>query len=165
MDPGTSALGGLLADPIVRFANPRAVSVAAFAQLVDGDPADKDPEHKPKDGDFTGPIQVSEAAWIILKRESLEPGKEVDRQDKAIQDQLRAVISQAKLEAEMQEVMEELMDASEIDNQLTGQTKLAQAEEDKVKVDGKVERMSKPDVDIPATPGTSAAPGGARQAP
>ena len=69
MDSGSRSLGGLLAEPISRHAYPQNVSDAAFYQLVDGDPNDKDPTHKPKDGDFTGPIQVAEATWVLLRRE------------------------------------------------------------------------------------------------
>src|SRR5205823_1467134 len=65
-DSASKALGGLLPEPISRHAQPRSVSDPAFAQLVDGDPKDKDPTHAPKDGDFTGPIQVNDAAWIIV---------------------------------------------------------------------------------------------------
>ena len=44
MDTGSRSLGGLLAEPITRHAYPQNVSDAAFAQLVDGDPKDKDPD-------------------------------------------------------------------------------------------------------------------------
>ena len=76
MDSGSRSLGGLLAEPITRHAYPQHVSDAAFRQLVDGDPNDKDPAHKPKDGDFTGPIQVAEATWVLLKRECGHPRPE-----------------------------------------------------------------------------------------
>ncbi len=50
-----------------------------FRQLVDGDPRDQDPSHKPKDGDFTGPIQVGERGWVLMRRESLTaPDPKVD---------------------------------------------------------------------------------------
>jgi parvulin-like peptidyl-prolyl isomerase len=71
MDLSTRSLGGLLAEPITRHAHPENVADAAFAQLVDGDPNDKDPSHKPKNGDFTGPIQASESTWVILRREGV----------------------------------------------------------------------------------------------
>ena len=73
MDPGSRSLGGLLAEPITRHAIPQNLSEAAFHQLVDGDPTDRDPTHKPKDGDFTGPIQVGELVWVILRREEVVP--------------------------------------------------------------------------------------------
>lgn len=163
IDSGSASLGGLLAQPLVRFAQPRHVSEAAFAQLVDGDPGDKDPAHKPKDGDISGPIQVSEGAWIILKREGLEPAQQVDRNDPKIKEQLQAGLFAAKLDAEMQTVMEELMYEAAIDNKLTGQIKVAKQEESEVKVDGRVERMSKPDQEIPA--GSRPAPPAAGAAP
>ncbi len=71
IDIQSRAVGGLMSELMGRHANPRNVSDAAFAQLVDGDPSDK--EHKPKDGDITGPIQLNESAWLILKREELVP--------------------------------------------------------------------------------------------
>ena len=71
MDSASRSLGGLVGEPITRHAYPQTLSDAAFYQLVDGDPADHDPSHKPKDGDFTGPIQVGEAVWVILRRESV----------------------------------------------------------------------------------------------
>ena len=74
MDPGSRSLGGLLAEPITRHAIPKNLSEKAFQQLVDGDPNDRDPTHKPKDGDFTGPIQAAEAVWVILRREEVDPG-------------------------------------------------------------------------------------------
>ena len=75
IDQGTKALGGMLGEPLRRHAMPRTVSDAAFHDLVDGDPTDKNPEtaRKPKDGDISGLIQVSETSWVIIKRESLEP--------------------------------------------------------------------------------------------
>ncbi len=69
MDPGSKSLGGLVAEPITRHAYPRNLSDGAFQQLVDGDPRDRDPTHKPKDGDITGPIQIEQGGWVILRRE------------------------------------------------------------------------------------------------
>ena len=74
MDTASRSLGGLVGEPITRHAYPQTLSDAAFHQLVDGDPADQDPGHKPQDGVFTGPIQVGEAVWVILRRESVIPG-------------------------------------------------------------------------------------------
>ncbi len=73
MDTASRSLGGLVGEPITRHAYPQTLSDAAFHQLVDGDPADRDPSHKPQDGDFTGPIQVGESVWVILRRESVVP--------------------------------------------------------------------------------------------
>ncbi len=75
MDTGSRGLGGLLAEPITRHAHPITISDSAFRQLVDGDPQDRDPSHKPKNGDFTGPIQADENVWIILRRESVDDAR------------------------------------------------------------------------------------------
>ena len=64
---GEPLAGRLVGEPITRHAYPQTLSDAAFHQLVDGDPADQDPGHKPQDGGFTGPIQVGEAVWVILR--------------------------------------------------------------------------------------------------
>lgn len=162
IDAGTAPMGGMLTEPIMRFGMPRNVTESAFEQLVDGDAADIDAAHKPKDGSFTGPIQVSETAWIILKREALEPGQQVDRNDPKIREDLTNSLRRAKLESEMQLVMEELMEAAEIENSLTGLQKVAQREIDRemgnVRQDATVKRMSNPDAQIPAAPAAGGAP-------
>ncbi len=124
-DSATRALGGFLADPIARHAHPRSVSDPAFAQLVDGNPKDKDPAHAPKDGDFTGPIQVNDVSWIIIKREAVDPPKNVDPNDKLIRQQLHAQLQEVKIKEAMTKVFEELMDAAAIDNRLSGTFKVA----------------------------------------
>lgn len=124
-DAATKALGGLLSEPIARHAHPRSVSDPAFKQLVDGDPKDKDPSHAPKDGDFTGPIQVNDVAWIIIKREGLIASKNVDPNDKLIRAQLHAQLQEVKIKEAMTKVFEELMDAAAIDNRLSGTFKVA----------------------------------------
>jgi foldase protein PrsA len=53
-DEATKAVGGQMELPLTRHAHPRNVSDAAFEQLLDGDPNDKDPSHKPQDGAITG---------------------------------------------------------------------------------------------------------------
>ena len=74
MDTGSRSLGGLLGEPITRHAYPQTISDAAFQQLVDGDPLDKDPSHKPKDGDVhRARSRSEEAVWVILRRESVIP--------------------------------------------------------------------------------------------
>jgi foldase protein PrsA len=163
IDESSKALGGLLATPISRHAYPLNVSDAAFRQLVDGDPDDKDPAHKPKDGDYTGPIEVSgTSAWIILRRESLDPAQPFNRNDPKLTAQMQGLIFEAKLKEKMEEVYAELMKAAAVDNKLTGQIKLAKEEEHPdYRVDGQVQRMSKPDQELPAAPqlpGAAAAP-------
>jgi len=150
IDQDSRAVGGLLNTPIVRYAEPLHVSKSAFEQLVDGDP--DDPEHKPADGDFTGPIQLSKEAWLILKRERLEPGQDVDRDDPSLVEQMTATLRDAKLKAEMQTVMEELYEQAAIQNELTGQIKYAGNKESEVSVsDEEVlkSRMSKPEFEVP----------------
>jgi foldase protein PrsA len=158
MDTGSRALGGLLGDPITRHAYPQSLSDAAFRQLVDGDPADKDPSHKPKDGSFTGPIQVGEMVWIILRRESLEASKTgVSLKDERVRKQTYEMIYEVKVKETMGAIMQELIKAAAIENQLTGTVKLANEEKDPAYgVDGDVNLMSNP----PATRG-AAKPGAA----
>lgn len=124
-DTATRALGGLLTEPITRHAFPRTVSDSAFAQLVDGDAKDTDPTHKPKNGDVSGPIQINEMAWVIVKREGLDPARKVDRNDPAIVASLKGQMFDAKLQEAMKDAFTDLMKAAEVDNRLTGAVKLA----------------------------------------
>ncbi|WP_406701081.1 SurA N-terminal domain-containing protein [Singulisphaera sp. Ch08] len=145
MDAGSRSLGGLLAEPISRHAHPRNVSDAAFRQLVDGDAQDKDPSHKPKDGDFTGPIQVAEATWIILKREGLiEGNKNANPKDERIRKNVYDMIYEVKLKEAMSTTFVELMDAAAIDNKLTGHVKLANEKVAENELDTNVQLMSDP---------------------
>jgi foldase protein PrsA len=162
MDTGSRSLGGLLAEPITRHAYPQTISDAAFQQLVDGDKDDRDPSHKPKDGSITGPIQVSEMVWIILRRESLiaaTPG--VSLKDERIRKQTYDMIYEVKLKETMGLVMQELIKAAAIENQLTGTFKLAN--EDKhadYAAPDDVKLMSNPP--HAKTPQTASAAAGAR---
>ncbi len=167
MDTGSRSLGGLLAEPIARHAYPQHVSDAAFRQLVDGDPNDKDPTHKPKDGAITGPIQVAEATWVVLKREGLIPAQtSVSLKDEAVRKQMREMIYEVKLKEAMSEFFVELMKASEIDNKLTGRVKMANEEEHPDhRVDGEVKLMSNPragTTSAASTGGTAAASAGTK---
>jgi len=146
MDTGSRGLGGLLAEPITRHAYPTSISDKAFQQLVDGDPQDRDPSHKPKDGDFTGPIQADENVWIILRRESvLAAAKDADLKDKRVREQTYEMIYEVKLKEAMGLVFQELIKAAAIENQLTGTVKLADEEKDpSYGVDRDVELMSNP---------------------
>jgi foldase protein PrsA len=160
MDTGSRSLGGLLAEPITRHAYPQHVADAAFAQLVDGDPKDKDPKHKPKDFDFTGPIQVAEATWVLIRRESVIPARtDVDPKDEKVRKDVYEMIYEVKLKEAMNEVMVELMRAAAIDNKLTGRVKLAN--EDMLaesQTDGDVQLMSNPgSAPPPPTPARPAA--------
>lgn len=138
MDSGSRSLGGLLAEPISRHAYPQTVSDSAFYQLVDGDPKDKDPAHRPKDGDFTGPIQVAEATWILLRREGLIPAQGVSATDERVKKQTYEMIYEVKLKEAMGAFMVDLMQAASIDNKLTGKVKLAN---EQVDVDKEVQLM------------------------
>ena len=129
LDTATRPFGGLLPDPIARHAVPREVSDAAFSQLVDGDPSDKNAAHKPKDGDFTGPIQVNEGAWVIIKREALAAGKQGSPNDPSIRRMLEAQMVDVKIKDSMNTLYADLMVAAAIDNKLTGQVKQGHEEQ------------------------------------
>ena len=154
MDTGSRSLGGLLGEPITRHAYPQTLTDAAFRQLVDGDPEDKDTSHKPKDGSFTGPIQVSEMVWIILRRESLDPAQTgVSLKDERVRKTTYDMIYEVKLKETMGMIMQELIKAAAIENQLTGTVKLANEEKDpSYGVDGDVNLMSNPAAGKAAAP-------------
>ncbi len=130
MDTGSRSLGGLLAEPISRHAYPTTVSDAAFRQLVDGDASDKNPAHKPKDGDFTGPIQVAEATWVLLRRESVIPAQPLDPNNPQVKTSVHEMIYEVKLKEAMSEYMADLLRNAAIDNKLTGRIKLANEQYD-----------------------------------
>jgi len=145
LDSATRSFGGLLPDPIARHAVPREVSDAAFTQLVDGDPADKNPAHRPKDGDITGPIQVNEGAWVILKREALAVGKSGSLNDPQVKNMLSVQMFDVKLQDAIKTLYNDLMDAAAIENKLTGQFKEGhekQQPEYQAAFDQSVKRMS-----------------------
>jgi parvulin-like peptidyl-prolyl isomerase len=164
MDQGSRSLGGLLAEPITRHAYPQNISDNAFRQLVDGDAKDRNPEHKPKDGDFTGPIQIGEMAWIILRRESVIPAnKDASLNNEQIRKQTYDLIYDVKLKETMNLVFQELAKAAGIENKLTGTIKMANEEQDPEykkavgDIDGQVHLMSNPGEGKGADP-KSAAP-------
>ena len=131
MDSASRSLGGLLGEPITRHAYPQPLSDAAFHQLVDGDPLDKDPSHKPKDGDFTGPIQVNESVWVLLRRESVVAAATgVDFNNEQVRKQTYEMIYEVRLKEAMADVFRELIKVSAIENMLTGSVKLANEEKD-----------------------------------
>ena len=130
MDSSSRSLGGLLADPISRHAYPQTVSNEAFYMLVDGDPKDKDVKHKPKDGDITGPIQVAEATWVILRRESLLPAQGLDRNDPKVKKSVNEMIYEVKLKEAMGQYMIDLLQAASIENKMTGRVKVANEQYD-----------------------------------
>ena len=131
MDAGSRSLGGQLAEPITRHAYPQNVADSAFRQLVDGDPEDKDPTHKPKNGDFTGPIQAAEGAWIILRREAVIPPVEgVTLKNENVKKQTYTMIFEVKLKETMGLVFQDLVKAAAIENKLVGTMKGANEEQD-----------------------------------
>ena len=130
MDAGSRSLGGQLAEPITRHAYPRNVADAAFRQLVDGDPDDKDPTHRPKNGDITGPIQAAEAVWVILRRDAIIPVTEgASLKDERVKKQTYEMIYEVKLKEMMGVVFQELVKMSAIENKLVGTVKLANEEQ------------------------------------
>ena len=152
IDQATRSVGGLLTEPIARHAYPRNVSDAAFRELVDidpkiraDDPAERE-KYRPKDGDFTGIIQVTEGSWVILKRESIEPAKTFDKADKALVAQFRETIFEAKLQEQVGLVYGDMLRSAAVENRLTGELKMANEEQHPDhRVDGDVRRMSNPD--------------------
>lgn len=143
IDLSSRSLGGLVGEPITRHAYPRNVSDAAFQQLVDGDPKDKDPSHKPKDGDFTGPIQVTEGSWVIIRRENVIAAQKVNRDDPVTRKMIHDMMYEAKLKQKMTDVYGDLQRQAAIDNKLTGQVKLANEDlRPEHQVDNNVQLMS-----------------------
>jgi foldase protein PrsA len=163
MDPGSKALGGLLGDPITRHAYPRNVSDSAFRELVDGDPRDRDPSHKPKDGDITGVIQAGESAFIILRREELIPAvKNVSLKDEHIRQNTYDMIYQVKLKEAMEKFFEDLVKEAAIENRLTGSVKMANEDlHPEYRVDGDVKLMGRKDGEDAAATRAGGAPGAA----
>ncbi|MDX2037419.1 MAG: SurA N-terminal domain-containing protein [Isosphaeraceae bacterium] len=165
-DTATRALGGMLPEPIARHAFPRNVSDPAYQQLVDGDPKDTDPNHKPKDGDISGPIQVNENAWVLIKREKLDPAKGQDPKNPQIRNMLYGQMFDVKLKDAMNEVFNEALKASRIENRLTGSLKLAN--EDKMvesQVDGQVKTTGGSTVPGRASTGPESTPGASQPLP
>ena len=101
---------------------------------------------------FTGPIQVGEMVWVILRRESLDPAvKGVSLKDEQVRKQTYEMIYEVKLKETMGAVMQELIKAAAIENQLTGTVKLANEEKHpEYGVDGDVKLMSNPPAGKPA---------------
>jgi len=167
MDLGTRSLGGLLSEPITRHAHPENVADAAFAQLVDGDPNDKDEKHKPKDGEVTGPIQASESTWILLRRESVIPAvANVSLKDENIRKKTYEIVYEVKLKEEMGKVFEDLIKQAAIENKLVGSIKMANEEnEPEYRVDKDVKLMSNAEDGVPASGGKAKAAAAAGASP
>lgn len=145
IDSETKPLGGMGLQPMSRHAYPLKLSQSAFEQLVDGDPLDKNPAHKPKDGDLTGPVEVTENVWAIMRRESVEPAREYDPNDEQDRKRFKDLLQEVRLKEKMQEVYNELVERSAVENRLTGDVKPAnEANAAAHKTDGDLKLMSNP---------------------
>ncbi|HEU5118983.1 MAG TPA: SurA N-terminal domain-containing protein [Isosphaeraceae bacterium] len=148
IDQATRAEGGRpINGPLQRHSYPREVSDQIFQQLVDGDPMDNDPDHKPKDGDLSGPIQVSEEAYILVKREGLIEARKYDPKNPELVKQMKDAILESKIQQHMEAVYTELLRTSAIENKLTGTSKapnreIEQAASSLPTKDGEVKLMS-----------------------
>ncbi len=148
IDQATRAEGGRpINGPLQRHSYPREVSDQIFQQLVDGDPMDNDPDHKPKDGDLSGPIQVSEEAYILVKREGLIEARKYDPKNPELAKQMKNAIQESKIQQHMEAVYTELLRTSAIENKLTGTSKAPNREIEKAATtlptrDGEIKRMS-----------------------
>jgi foldase protein PrsA len=125
IDPTTKPAGGKPLEFMRRHSYPREATDRIFRQLVDGDPGDKDDSHKPKDGAISGPIQIAEGAWVIVKREKLHPGQPMDINNPSVREGLKNAIIESKMQQHMEAVMGELVAASAIENRLKGTVKVA----------------------------------------
>ena len=162
IDTATRAAGGKMDGPIARHAEPRTVSDAAFRDLVDGDPADKDPNHKPKNGTISALIQVTTSTWAIMKRDDVIPAEKYDPKNPVLAQQMKAAVEEAKLNAKMQEVYDDLLRNAKIDNKLTGTTNTMAKGEDPEAIpggDAEVKLMSNPDAQIPRSEARAVEPG------
>jgi hypothetical protein len=162
IDPATRADGGKpVGGPLRRHSYPRHISDEIFKQLVDGDPDDKNTAHKPADGAITGPIQITEDAWILVKRDGLIAGQPYDTKDPVLAKQMRDAIFESKIQQHMEQLYAEIIRASAIENKLTGTIKTANQDLPKAPVDGQVQLMGqRADAQraAGAAPGTAPAP-------
>jgi hypothetical protein len=161
-DQATKAVGGMLSEPIARHAEPRNVTDAVFRDLVDGDPTRAT---KPKDGDMSSVIELAKEtgtpAWVIFKREGIVAAQTFDRNDAKTRKQFESAIYEAKVQAEIGEVFNQLARAAAIENKLTGSIKLANEEEKSQSlVDGNVKLMSDPNGAIPEQKAKATGPAG-----
>ena len=136
IDQATRTMGGLIPDAITRHAEPRQVSDKIFEQLVRRR-SRRRPRHKPKDGTFTGPIQVAPEAWVIVMREEWLPAKDVDFKEKKVRAVLTEQIREGKISEKMDEIFHGMKDRAMIDNLLTGQVNIV--DKSKTPRDGKAQ--------------------------
>lgn len=171
VDPETRSLGGMLREPVPRHGYPREVFDKVFAQLVDVDakvkPGSPDYEKlRPKDGDISGIIQVSEGMWAIFKREGLIPAQPYDPKNEELVKQMRSSIFEAKVQEKIGEMYQDMMRQARVENLLTGQIKEKGVEDAK----SMVGRVATPDqavqrVAAPAAPAAGKSDAGATTPP
>jgi foldase protein PrsA len=143
IDAATRSDGGKpMNGPLRRHSYPREVTDLIFAQLVDGNPEDLDPTHKPKDGEITGPIQVTDETWIIVKREGVLPVREYKADDPDLIKQMKQTIFDSKIQQHMELILSELTRSAAIENKLTGTIKTASHELPEPLTDGEIKLMS-----------------------
>ncbi len=144
IDTETKPIGGLGLQPMARHAYPLELSKEVFKQLVDGDPNDIDPRHKPKDGDLTGPIQLAQSAFVIFRREKVDPAQPYDVNDEAKRKEFTQLLHEVKLKDMIQTTFNEMMDRASIENKLTGDIKPPKAQVTAAQTDGEVKLMTNP---------------------
>lgn len=147
IDPATRSVGGMMPEPIARFAQPREVSDKVFGQLVDSsevlDP--KSPEadkNRPKNGAFTGVIQVTGETWAIFQRVELLEAKPYNVNDPTLQKQIKEAIYEGKLQEKIGELLAGLMRDAAVENRLTGRIKLSREEEMHAPADAQIQRSA-----------------------
>jgi parvulin-like peptidyl-prolyl isomerase len=170
IDPETRSVGGLLGEAVPRHGYPRPVFDQVFAQLVDVDPKinPKDPEYekyRPKDGQISGIIQVTDQTWAIFRREGIIPARPYDPKDANLAKQMRESILEAKIQEKIGELYNDMRRDATIENFLTGSIKAKGAEEP----EKTASRYATPDQAVERTAGTAAtqtkpAPAGAATA-
>jgi foldase protein PrsA len=164
IDPTTKPDGGKPMEPMRRHSYPREATDRVFTQLVDGDAEDKDPTHKPTDGKISGPIQIAEAAWILVKREGLIQGEPYNTSDPARLEAMKAAIVESKLNQHMELVMGELVQAAAIENHLKGTVKTANKDIPAAPVDQEIKLMGQKADEARARNASSKAGAGAEAA-
>jgi hypothetical protein len=153
-DEATRVMGGMLGRPMSRHEQPEQLSHKAFEQLVDGDPKDLDASHKPKDGDISGPIQIAEMSWVILKRESVIPAQKVDPNEPNVRKDLSNIMFEVKVRDEMTRLLEQLTERASIENKLTGQNHWPELPEKDVELHagGKKQMSEDPKLNLRTSP-------------
>ena len=141
IDQATRSTGGKPANgPLQRHSYPREVTDRIFEELVDGNADDPDPAHKPKDGDISGPIQVTADSWLIVLREGLYPPQPYDPKDLALKEQITASIKESKLQQAMEMVYNKILNEASVENRLTSSVHVPQQMVDGQQADEMIQR-------------------------